>query len=90
MGETRWQIIVHRKAEKALKRLHGEILERTRQAIRVLAENPRPIGYKKMTDYDNLYRIRVGDWRIIYAIEDDKLIILVLEVAPRGKIYRNY
>ena len=90
MGETRWQIIVHRKAEKALKRLHGEILERTRQAIRVLAENPRPIGYKKMTGYDNLYRIRVGDWRIIYAIEDDKLIILVLEVAPRGKIYRNY
>jgi mRNA interferase RelE/StbE len=90
MGETRWQIIVHRKAEKALKRLHGEILERTRQAIRALAENPRPIGYKKMTGYDNLYRIRVGDWRIIYAIEDDKLIILVLEVAPRGKIYRNY
>ncbi len=90
MGETHWEIVIHRKAEKTLKRLRGEMLERTRQAIRSLAENPRPIGYKKMSGYDNLYRIRVGDWRIIYAIEDDKLIILVLEVAPRGGIYRNY
>jgi len=90
MGETRWQVVIHRKAEKTIKRLRGEMLERTRQAIRSLAENPRPIGYKKMMGYDNLYRIRVGDWRIIYAIEDDKLIVLVLEVAPRGRIYRNY
>jgi mRNA interferase RelE/StbE len=90
MGEDRWQIIVHRKAEKTLKRLRGEMLERIRQAIRSLAENPRPVGYKKMMGYDNLYRIRVGNWRIIYAIEKDELIVLVLEVAPRGRIYRNY
>ncbi len=90
MGANRWQVIIHRKAEKTLKRLRGEILERTRQAIRSLAENPRPTGYKKMMGYDNLYRIRVGDWRIIYAIEDNELIVLVLEVAPRSGIYRNY
>jgi len=90
MGENRWQVIIHRKAEKTLKRLHGEMLERIRDAVRSLAEDPRPIGYKKMSGYDNLYRIRVGDWRIIYAIEDDRLIVLVLEVAPRSGIYRNY
>jgi mRNA interferase RelE/StbE len=90
MGENRWRIVVHRKAEKTIKRLRGDMLERTRQAIRSLAENPRPVGYKKMVGYKNMYRIRVGDWRIIYAIENDKLIVLVLEVAPRGKIYRNY
>jgi len=90
MGENRWQVIIHRKAEKALKRLHVEILERMRVAIRSLAEDPRPIGYKKMSGYDNLYRIRVGDWRIIYAIEDDKLIVIVLDVAPRSGVYRNY
>jgi len=90
MGENRWQVMIHRKAEKALKRLHGEILERMRVAIRSLAEDPRPIGYKKMSGYDNLYRIRVGDWRIIYAIEDDKLIVIVLDVAPRSGVYRNY
>jgi len=66
------------------------MLERIRDAVRSLAEDPRPIGYKKMSGYDNLYRIRVGDWRIIYAIEDDRLIVLVLEVAPRSGIYRNY
>jgi mRNA interferase RelE/StbE len=90
MGENRWRIVVHRKAEKTIKRLRGDMLERTRQAIRSLAENPRPVGYKKMVGYKNMYRIHVGDWRIIYAIENDKLIVLVLEVAPRGKIYRNY
>ena len=90
MGENRWQVMIHRKAEKTIKRLRGEMLERTRLAIRSLSDNPRPIGYKKIIGYDNLYRIRVGDWRIIYAIEDDRLIVLVLEVAPRGRIYRNY
>jgi len=90
MGENRWQVIIHRKAEKTIKQLRGEMLERIRQAIRSLAENPRPVGYKKMIGYDNLYRIRVGDWHIIYAIEDDELIVLVLEIAPRGGIYRNY
>jgi len=90
MGENRWQVIIHRKAEKTIKQLRGEMLERIRKAIRSLAENPRPVGYKKMAGYENLYRIRVGDWRIIYAIEDDELIVLVLEIAPRGGIYRNY
>ncbi|MCH8290889.1 type II toxin-antitoxin system RelE/ParE family toxin [Candidatus Poribacteria bacterium] len=42
-----------------------------------------------MVGYENLYRIRVGEWRISYAIEDDKLIILILEIAPRGSAYRN-
>ena len=90
MGETRWKIIIHRKAEKTLKRLRGEMLERLRQSIGALAEEPRPNGYRKMTGYENLYRIRVGDWRIIYAIEDDQLIVLILEIAPRSGIYRNY
>ena len=90
MGEDRWQIIIHRKAEKTLKRLRGEMLNRTRQAIRSLAENPRPKGYKKIMGHENLFRIRVGDWRIIYAIEDEQLIILILTVAPRSGIYKNY
>ena len=90
MGENHWQIIIHRKAEKTLKRLSGEILERMRQAVRSLSENPRPKGYKKILGHDNLYRIRVGDWRIIYAIENEKMIVLVLEVAPRGRVYQNF
>ena len=89
MSKGRWQVIIHRKAEKVLKWLDGDLLERIRQAIRGLASEPRPLGYKKLTGYENLYRIRVGDWRIIYAIEDAQLIILVLEIPPRGGAYRN-
>jgi mRNA interferase RelE/StbE len=89
MSKSRWQVIIHRKAERILKRLDGDMLERIRQAIRGLASEPRPAGYKKLTGYENLYRIRVGDWRIIYAIEDKELIVLVLEISPRGGVYRN-
>ena len=84
-----WKLIIHRKAEKALKRLNGSILERIRLVIRELKNDPRPQGYKKIVGYENLYRIRVGEWRIIYAIKDDQLIILVLEVGPRGGVYRE-
>jgi mRNA interferase RelE/StbE len=89
MKDVHWQVIIHRKAEKILKRLDGETLERIRGAIGGLANEPRPARVKKLTGYDNLYRIRVGDWRIIYAIEDDRLIILVLEISTRGGAYRD-
>jgi mRNA interferase RelE/StbE len=89
MSEPPWQILIHRKAEKILKRLNGETLERIRRAIRSLANAPRPVGVKKLAGYENLYRVRVGDWRIIYAIEEDRLIILVLEISPRGGAYRD-
>jgi len=89
MSEARWRVIIHRKAEKIIKRLDGDILERIRRAIRGLTYEPRPSGVKKLVGYENLHRIRVGDWRIIYAIEDDKLIVLVLEISPRGAAYRD-
>ncbi len=54
-----------------------------------LAEEPRPAGCKKLRGYENLYRLRAGDWRLIYAIEDDQLVVLIIEVAPRGEAYRN-
>jgi mRNA interferase RelE/StbE len=90
MSKARWKIIIHRKAEKVIKRLDGETLERIRRAIRTLAMEPRPEGVKKLTGNDDLYRLRVGDWRVIYAIEEDKLIVLVLEISPRGAAYRDF
>ena len=89
MRKGRWQIIIHRKAERVLKRLDGDTLERIRRAIRGLASEPRPISHQKLSGYENLYRIRVGDWRIIYAIEAKQLVVLVLEISPRGGAYRT-
>jgi mRNA interferase RelE/StbE len=84
----RWTVLVERQPQKVFRRLPRDLLQRIRVAIRGLAEEPRPPGCKKLQGYDNLYRIRVGDWRISYAVEDDRLIVLVLEVAPRGDAYR--
>lgn len=89
MTDAQWQVIIHRKAEKILKRLDGDILKRMRAAIRELSSEPRPTGVKKLAGYENLFRIRVGDWRIIYAIEDDTLIVLILEISTRGGAYRG-
>jgi mRNA interferase RelE/StbE len=79
-------------AHRSLKQLrrHQDLLGRIDNAIRSLAKDPRPKGYKKLASkkYDNLYRIRVGDWRILYAIQDDKLIVLVLDVVRRDQAYR--
>ena len=83
-----WEILLHRRVEKVLSRLPNNIVSRIDRAIEALGTNPRPTGFKKLAGHDNLYRVRVGDWRIYYAVEDDRLIVLVLEVAPRGGAYR--
>jgi mRNA interferase RelE/StbE len=64
-------------------------IDRTRilKRIESLAENPRPFGYLKLTE-QNRYRIRQGDYRIIYEIFDDKLIVWVVKVVHRKDIYR--
>ncbi len=85
----KWQLIITRQAERRMKRLPKPLVKRLQAAIKSLSEDPRPSGYKKIVDSDDLYRIRVGDWRIIYAIEDDRLLILIVTVGPRGSVYRN-
>ena len=87
-AERRWQVLIDRQPEKVFRRLPKPLLQRIREAISDLAEDPWPPGCKKLTGYDNLYRIRVGGWRIFYAVEQERLIVLVLEVASRGDAYR--
>lgn len=84
-----YTVIVERQAEKALRRLPREVLSRVDRLILRLADDPRPAGCKKLKGYENLYRLRVGNWRIVYAVEDDKLIVLVIEISPRGQVYRE-
>ena len=80
-------------AKHSLKKLKKdrELLERLDNGILSMTENPRPRGYKKLKSdrYRNLYRIRVGDWRIIYAIEDDEVVVLILDVVRRDQAYVN-
>jgi mRNA interferase RelE/StbE len=79
-------------AEKALAKVANSnrlLLKRLDQALLSLAENPVPAGGKQLVGEDPpLYRVRVGDYRILYQIEDDVLVILVVQVGHRKDVYR--
>ena len=76
-------------ADKALKRLPAEAQRRIVAATERLAENPRPLGAIKLQGEEQTYQVRVGDYRLVYDIHDDKLIVLVLRVAHRKDAYRG-
>jgi len=76
-----------RSAQKQLSRLEKRAQERSIFAILALANNPRPDGCRKLTGR-SAWRIRIGDYRVIYEIEDDRLRILVVSVGHRKEIYR--
>ena len=88
----RYAVKVSRSAQRSLRSLRKDrqLLGRMDRAIRGLALEARPSGCKKLVgkQFDNLYRIRVGDWRILYAIEDDRLVVLILDVVRRDQAYR--
>ena len=75
-------------AERALKKLQADIQKRIIKALLKLEADPRPAGVKKLSGEDDLYRIRVGDYRIVYQVQDNKLVVLVVRVAHRREVYR--
>ena len=80
--------ILHRPAtEKQLARLDSGMFDRIRDAIAGLADNPRPFGSLKLTGCD-LYRIRVGNHRILYEIHAQTITVIVVEIAHRKDVYR--
>jgi mRNA interferase RelE/StbE len=90
MSETpRWEVILTRQAERALRRLPRPLLQRLDHALAALAENPTPPDCKKLVGHPDLYRVRVGDWRIVYTLEAQRLVVLVIRIAPRGEVYRG-
>ncbi len=77
-------------AERDLKRLarrDRQTYERVRAAIRALAEDPRPPGARKLAGRES-YRVRVGDHRIIYLVDDAALVVTILGVRHRREVYR--
>jgi len=84
-----YTVEVSRPAEKFLRALTDKKLyQRLREALDALEANPRPVNCVKMQGEDELYRVRVGDYRIIYQIQDKRLIVLVVQIGHRRQIYR--
>jgi mRNA interferase RelE/StbE len=78
-----------RSAEKEFKRLSVRMQSTTVEALQVLSQNPYSelLNIKKLKGAEDLYRIRLGDHRIVYEMQNDRLVILVIKLAHRSKIY---
>lgn len=78
-----------KQAQKALLKAPTSIAQSIRQKLERLAENPyAPNPNAKKLQNREGYRLRVGDWRVIYDIQNDAVVILVLKISQRGDIYR--
>ena len=75
-------------AQRDLDRLDTATTERVLRRVESLTANPRPHGVEKMAGPDDLYRVRAGDWRIIYQIADRVLSVLVVKIGHRREVYR--
>ena len=75
-------------AHRQIRRLPAQTQDRVNKVIARLAENPRPPGAKKLTARDG-YRVRVGDYRILYQIDEGARVVIIYRVMPRGDVYRT-
>lgn len=82
-----YHIRIKKSAEKELARLPLEAIISIRTKVLSLANNPFPSGYKKLKGFKNQFRIRIGDYRVIYSIEHRQLIIEILKIGDRKDIY---
>lgn len=75
-------------AAKAFRKIHPNQRTRIKAAIEALATNPRPQDSTQLSGGEGERRIRVGNYRVVYEIKDDELIVLVLRVGHRREVYR--
>jgi len=84
-----YEIVVEKAAIKDLKKLSSEIRSRALAAIQLLAKNPRPAGSRKLVGSENDWRIRIGDYRVVYEIADTIRVVRINRVRHRREVYRN-
>lgn len=84
-----YDIELTRAARRDLENLPRNVLKRVDARILALAADPRPRGAKKLAGPEGFLRLRVGDYRIIYQVEEDRLVVLVVRIGHRREIYRR-
>ncbi|NVO04148.1 MAG: type II toxin-antitoxin system RelE/ParE family toxin [Bacteroidetes bacterium] len=83
----KYTVLISKSVQKLLKKMTDELADKLENKMLTLEDNPRPIGYKKLKGR-NAFRIREGDYRIIYEINDLQIIVTVVNVGHRKNIYR--
>lgn len=82
-----YEISIIKRAEKDIKKLDRQTKNRVVKIISELAAEPRPAGCRKVLSESGVWRIRVGDWRIGFTVDDDELLITVIRIAHRSEFY---
>ncbi len=85
-----YKIEITKSSQKVLTALSGKIYFSIRNQIDQLSINPHSPGSTTLKGHENIYRIRKGDFRIIYQIKNEQLLIIVLDIGSSGSIYQNY
>ena len=84
-----YSIVFRKSAQKQIRRLPKMAVARITIAIDALADDPRPANCKKMQGVDSIYRIRVGDHRVIYQVDDNIVTVEVIKVGSRQDVYNS-
>jgi mRNA interferase RelE/StbE len=84
----RYRVVFRKSVAKDLRRVPNRDLQRILAAIESLAEEPRPSGIEKLSGEEK-YRVRQGNYRIIYEINDDEIVVVVVKIGHRKDVYRR-
>jgi mRNA interferase RelE/StbE len=85
---ARYSLVFRPAALRSLRKLDRQVAERVKAATEALLENPRPRGVKMLAGSHGLLRIRVGDYRVLYAVDDERRVVRIADIGHRGGIYR--
>ena len=85
---ARYNLEISRSAEKQLASLPVDAQRRLARAMMALADEPHPSGSRKLNGYDDVFRVRVGVYRVIYSVSDRLLVIIILKIGHRKDVYR--
>jgi mRNA interferase RelE/StbE len=84
-----YEVQILPKASRQIKALSVEVRQDITLTIQSLANEPRPIGVKKLSGEKDIYRVRVGNYRVLYRIVDKVLVVVVVSVGHRREVYRD-
>jgi mRNA interferase RelE/StbE len=82
-----YSVVFKASAQKELESLNEDLIGRIFPRIEALLENPRPSGCRKLRGYKDLWRVRIGDYRLVYSINDDQKIVEILRIRHRKDVY---
>ncbi len=86
---ARLKVEISRTAEKQLQRMQGKDRTRVAKAMVALGDDPHPPGSRKLVGLEDVFRIRVGVYRVIYSVSERRLVVIVLKIGHRRDVYRR-